>query len=510
MLANKEIIVSIGEHGTVITTYCGKETLNKLFIDFLDEKSQTHIKNTLKYLSSAPIYILLDNHEQTYRKKNYPPVRKGDLKQIIKRDLINDIDKDSIKNYVIFDDIKSNKTKEKKQWEVLFVSCPLSENIHEWLKFLLEFPNEIMGIYMIPIETQSLFKKLQKNINLKSKISNKKNQVYCLILRNKISQVRQIVFSKHGMIFTRTINYDFTKPNDLEKYEHDIYSSFEYLKRLYPDLKISEFEIVNILSEQELSIINKINNVELNFVNYTPNQAAIELNFEDLLPNNSAFCDLLISRSFYESKRKYLRLSTPKIDFFHKFFLAIKSLHYLNLILLVCISLFCLITIYSKEKHSTFIEDAQIKKLTASQSLTRLNKFGDDNQKEESISIERIVDFGKNEELFSKIENRFSVFYQKLSFTKEYDIILKSASYQLKSNNSRDLKNLDNYIIKFTGTINNKTGDIEDLFQSFDSLNAHVSKTYDKMTVNHSELPRNIDFNKKYYSLPIDFTISKQ
>ena len=83
---------------------------------------------------------MLDNHEQTYRKKkNILPLEKGDLKQIIKRDLINDIDKDSIKNYVIFDDIKSNKTKEKKQWEVLFVSCPLSENIHEWLKFLQNF-----------------------------------------------------------------------------------------------------------------------------------------------------------------------------------------------------------------------------------------------------------------------------------------------------------------------------------------------------------------------------------
>ena len=34
----------------------------------------------------------------------------------------------------------------------------------------------------------------------------------------------------------------------LEKYEQDIYSTFEYLKRLFPDLPISGIKIVNIFS----------------------------------------------------------------------------------------------------------------------------------------------------------------------------------------------------------------------------------------------------------------------
>jgi hypothetical protein len=510
MLANKEIIISIAEHGAVITIFHGQKTLEKLFIDLLDETSQNHIKNIFKKFSAAPIYIILDNHDQSYRKKNYPLLKKGDLKQVIKRDLASDIDKESIKNYIILDQNSDTKSKERKQWEVLFVSCPLSENTHQWLKFLLEFPNEIKGIYMAAIEMQLLFKNLEKNINLKSKIASKKNQVYCLILRNKISQIRQVVFSKHGMIFTRTIDYDFTKASDLEKYEHDIYSTFEYLKRLYSDLKMSEFEVVNILSEKELEKINKINNVELNFINYTPNQVAKELGYFDLLPNNSAFCDLLISRSFYEAKKKQLKFSTKKIDFFHKFFLAINSLHYANLILIALVSLFCVMVVYEKEKHSKAIETIENKKLTTLQELAKLNKFSlNQGKNQQEVSIERIVDFGKNEELFGKIEDKFLEFYDELAFVKNHNVILKSASYQLKIPNPKILTNLENYEIKFSGEIKNKSGDIEDLFRNFDNLNAQVKKNYVNMKIDYNELPKNIDFNKKYYSFPIDFTIRK-
>ncbi len=66
------------------------------------------------------------------------------------------------------------------------------------------------------------------------------------------------------------------------------------------------------------------------------------------------------------------------------------------------------------------------------------------------------------------------------------------------------------YEVKFSGRIINKSGDIEDLFREFDSLVIEVKKNMPSSTIKYNELPRNIDFNKKYYDFPVEFTISNK
>ena len=81
--------------------------------------------------------------------------------------------------------------------------------------------------------------------------------------------MRQIVFSESGIVFTRVVNYNFDEVNFVEKYSQDIYSTFEYLKRLYIDLSIQEFEVINILPEKASIEIMRTKNIELNIRNYT-------------------------------------------------------------------------------------------------------------------------------------------------------------------------------------------------------------------------------------------------
>ena len=64
------------------------------------------------------------------------------------------------------------------------------------------------------------------------------------------------------------------------------------------------------------------------------------------------------------------------------------------------------------------------------------------------------------------------------------------------------------YKIALNGEISNRSGDIEDLFTEFDGLTSQLKKTFDKSKLTYSELPRNIDFTKKYYNFPIDFSIT--
>lgn len=512
MFAQKAIIITIGEHGTVVSAYSGSKTLSKLFIDILDEKSQNHLKETLSKIKSAPIYIMLDTADQIYRKKNYPLVKKGDLRQIIKRDFAADKDRESVKNYLIFEDKTHAKLKERKSWETLFINAPLSENINSWIKFLLEFQNELVGIYMLPIESVAMFEKLKSGIISRSKINARRSQIYCLIVRNRASQIRQMVFSNQGMIFTRTVDYNFENSADLERYEHDIYSTFEYLKRLHSDLKISEFEVVNILAKSDLDKITKINNIELNFINYTPNEVAQEIGFVDLLPNDSAYLDLVISKCFYENKKKVLRFSLPKIEFFHKFFLGLKFTYYLNLTLLATISILSILIVIGQEKKSALIEASEIKRISFAQDLAKLNRINIDNLENsiEQISAERIVDFGKNEEAFNPAQQSFIGIYERLKFVRENNMRITKISYQVFNKDAKNTEGLKNFTLKFSGEIKNSSGDIEDLFQDFDSLNSQVENNFKNKLIKHNELPRNIDFSKKYYAMPVDFTISNK
>ena len=66
------------------------------------------------------------------------------------------------------------------------------------------------------------------------------------------------------------------------------------------------------------------------------------------------------------------------------------------------------------------------------------------------------------------------------------------------------------YKIDINGKIYNKSGDVEDLFKEFDGMTSVVKQAFDKNQVKYSELPRNLDFAKKYYDSDIQLTIEGQ
>src|SRR3990167_11164303 len=377
MFSEKTFVVTIGNYGAVVASHEKNEIKNKIFLDDLTDEAKKQLQEIFAKNKSAKIYLMLDTIDQSYKKKIYPAVRKSDLSRIIKRDMAADGDKESIKNYIIINNKsakKPGKNQVGKRWECLFISSSNSEIINKWMAFLLDMTNHLIGIYMLPIEAFNLFKLMRDNLKSQSKIQNKSNDLYCFVIQNKVSGIRQIVFSEQGIVFTRVVNYDFAQENFLEKYEQDIYSTFEYLKRLFPDLSMAELDIINVFPDEILTKIKTINNIELNFINYTPNKIAVEIGYPKLLPQNSNFCDLLISKIFALDK-KILKFTTPKITFLEKFFTVLKSSYYLNLLLVAAICASVLITVLSQEKIAELVELAETEKFAAVQDLSKLKKI---------------------------------------------------------------------------------------------------------------------------------------
>ncbi len=514
IISESNFVVTIGNYGSVVTLHNGKNIEQTIFFDSFTEENKKSLQELFTKYKSTPIHFLLDTVDQSYKKKTYPYVRKSDLIHLIKRDIANDADKESLKNYIILGDGKYPKgtPASQKKWECLFVSSSNSETTNAWINFALEMPNRVSGIYMSPIETFSLFKLLKLNIKSSSQIKNKRNDLYCLLLQNKVSGIRQTVFSNDGIIFTRVVNYNFEEPDFLEKYEQDIHSTFEYLKRLFPDLHISELDIINIFPTKILAKLNSITNIDFHFVNYTPFQAASGAGYNNLIPKDSEFCDLLIAKVFASSKKKLLKFTTAAISTFEKLFLIIRSSYYLNLLLLMLIGATCLFAINSQNNIAEIKSIAEIDRLSAAQSLSKVKSAALDGEiftdANETVEIDRILDIGRINDAIGSVGASIPEVYIKLKFIKEYGAKLNGFSYTLTNFTYKAPTNNVNYKISLSGEISNRSGDIEDLFTEFDGLTSQFKKTFDKNKLTYSELPRNIDFTKKYYDFPINFSLS--
>jgi hypothetical protein len=522
MISQKSIVVIVGNDGSVVTFFDGSTIANKVFLEELNDTTKAELNKVLSKYKSSPVYLLVDTVDQSYKKKFYPNIRKTDVAKLVKRELANDGDRTSLKNFLIFDKKNYFNVKERstKRWEALFVSTANGDLLNNWADFLTELPNRFMGIYMLPIETFNFFKKLKPK-PLKTDKKNKekkkepkpevlKEEVCCVVVQNKVSGFRQIVFSNDGIIFTRIVTYNTAGSDFSEKYEQDIYSTFEYLRRLLPNILIADLKIINIFSEEALEKIKASSNSELAITNYTPFEAAVKAGFPKLLSKTAPTADLLLAKAFVKEK-KILKFSNNKVASLDKLYLLISSARYLNVFLTIIIIVNILLVMTSLIKFNILLQDKEDIKFAALKELDKLQRATVQGlevvEKEKEVDIEKAADFGRIDEFLGSKNPVFAKFYSELKILKDFNIRLGSISYTLPDfpTGSPPLK--INHQLKFSGNIINKSGDIESLFSEFDSFSVAMKNKYSKEQIRFSEIPRNIDFNQKYYSFPIDFTI---
>lgn len=516
MVSKKNIIVTIGNYGSIIAVHDVKAVKSKVFLkreDFNDQNKEK-ISEIFKKNKDLPVYVLIDTVDQTYKKKTFPFLNSSDLKKLATRTLNSESGKDSLKNFTIINKkTVRNLDKKDRHWDCLFITSPLSPDIKNWISFLIEMPNYLAGVHMLPVECFNLFKLLKKSLftHKEEKMARAKNDLYCIIMQNKVSGIRQIVFSQDSIVFTRVVNYDFNTSDFIEKFEHDIYGTFEYLKRIYSDLQIHEIKVITVLPENINKNIAENNTGEINYRHFTPIEIAEKIGYKDVITPKSKYCDLLVSKIF-SSTPKLMKFHTPKLKYIEKFYYSLQSTHYINLFFSLVISGLILYIIITKQSFGSKIEKAQIEEFKASNKVKSLKintlKDAQYNKKGVNLSFERISDFGKIEEVLGVYDNDIFSFYSKLSYFKKVNLKVKEFSYSVNNFVFDKPNNNAKYEFKVEGSLFNNSGDIEDLFREFDTLLVETKKTFSDKEITFSELPKDIDFTKKYYSFPINFVIT--
>lgn len=534
MFFEKNIVVSIGYNGVIVALHKATKITNKIFFKELNEENQKQLSIFFEKHKRAKIYILLDTIDQTYKKKFYPSVKRIDLPNLIKRDLGASSSKDSLKGYIIQKStLDENKTK---KWETILVSVSMNEEIAKWLDFLMLLPNLVVGVYTVPIESFSIIKKIIKNRNqekeLEEKIKNKaikKNffsfkkekkiiakkdvfHAYCLVVHCKISGYRQIIFSENGTILTRLVNYDISKDDFITNYEQDLYSTYEYLKRTFNDIASPNVLVINIVSKETVEKLSNFKSNSFEIRNFTPFQASKQLGIRTTITDENSYCDILLSRLFFKSK-KLLLLKTPKITSAKRFFAVTRFSYYLNLFLIIFLFVEILSNINLRLEYEKRFDEIEVEKFKSYEELNKLqNKVLDSkgNEEKDLINIEKSIEFGKIDEVLSKKNILLFENIDKISFVKKHNLILDRIDYSIQGYNSSSPSIENNYSISLSGTLINNSGNIDDLFREFDYLTSDGIEIFSSNNIKYSKLPRDIDFNKKYYDFPVNFTITSK
>ena len=519
MKSENGIVIIIGNNGASFFVKNSRENKSG-FIEFLNDESKQKLTTIFQENSNLYIYLILDTLEQSYKKKTYPAMKMPDFQRVAKRDLASEGEKDSIKNFMIYksDPSKSKvpkKTNVAKKIECMFISCSNSTLINNWLEFINSLNNRLYGIYALPIETSSLQKILNGFIKSSFKDSEKSDDekkdvnLKCLISHTLCGGIRQMVFSDSGLIFTRAVNYNFSDKSFSEKYNQDLNSTFEYLKRLYVELSIDDFKVINILPEKAHAIISENKTINANYINVLPAEIAKNIGIKDSNPDFSDYLDLITASVFLGSK-KILKFSNLKIKVFDGFY-KILLLAKISLVFLVAISIIFFVSIFILENFSEDIlkeierENIELKKQLEEENSS-LSSYKLKTADGKEIEIKEIIEIGQANELMAKYATRPWEDYEKFAQLTKSGLLIKAVSHNVDTS----LKSNQDKKVQITGSLVNESGDIDSLFKKYDELNAAANKIWgEDKSIKHnlSQLPKNIDFEKKYYDFPIEITL---
>ncbi|MFT5702986.1 MAG: hypothetical protein ACI9TO_000344, partial [Rickettsiales bacterium] len=121
-----------------------------------------------------------------------------------------------------------------------------------------------------------------------------------------------------------------------------------------------------------------------------------------------------------------------------------------------------------------------------------------------------IVDFGKIDEILSKFDSNAPTVFNNLVFIKKYGALASKFSYNIpRFDPNHQAPNYQKKISVY-GDLYDPSGDIEVLFRKFDNLGLETKNQFADYNVKYSELSKDIDFSKKYYSFPFDLTMESK
>ena len=489
----KTIIINLGNKGAILSLKNSNSITESIFIEEFNQSSLPKVLEFFNKYKKTNAYILLDSVAQNYNYKIFPPLNYFDLQKIVNRRFSSEIPKTDLKKKHFL--YKENITK---KTAYLFVSASMDSPLKEWIKLFDTIPNNLLGIYMIPLEIVFMAKKILMLAGTK-KFVKEKNQWVLLTIENQINDFRQVAIFNGNIAFTRLISID--KSSNLSSYaKNDIIRASEYIKRFDSEFNFEKLAIINITSPENKNALKDLKIEKSVVLNYTTNELAQEFKIKsNHITPTTKYCDMLISLFIFKFGKK-IRFSNIKIDLIYNLNIIMNIFNSTIILFFasILISLLAYVSINILNKAKISHKNREVEENTKILKDKSKDEFG-----EYSKDIDRIIDVGTvKEAIDAKYVDPIESF-EKFNEIQDKNVLTTGISWTIENFDYQGNPTL-NFVrsIYDTGIIN-PDGNVNKLFSKYDIVNLKLRNSYKSELINLSTLPSNIDFNKIYKTYPI-------
>lgn len=310
----KRFVLLVGDEGAILIFMHGAKVVRRLFAPSAQPSHSEAMVEIMQTNPSVAVTLLVDVIDQQYVPQTFPPVSPLSVGGLVKRRLERDFQPEDLKGSLRI----GRDAAGRKEWRYLLVALAKTPLISEWLDLILGLPNQMKGVYLVPIEAVNYLSMMSK------KRSNDKPLPWQLLIsHNKVSGFRQVVLNNGKLIFTRVSQaIDDAIPAVIAgNIEQEIINTIEYLKRL-EYRESSELEATVVVSQD---VIESLDLQRFNFgraYKLNPLDVAELLGLEQAALSADRFGDVVLGAAFGISKKHALRFTNAYIEKLEKLYKA--------------------------------------------------------------------------------------------------------------------------------------------------------------------------------------------
>lgn len=310
-------VLIIGDDGGILVYMQGSTVVRRLFAPSPQPDHTASIVELMQANPRTPLYILADVIDQQYVRHSFPPVSSLSVKGLVSRRLDRDFQSDDLTGSLPLGRDKTGR----KEWNYLLIALANTPLMQQWVELVSELPNELKGIYLVPVEAQQYIPTLKK------KIGGEPFSWQLLVTHNKVSGFRQVVLKEGRLVFTRvTQAIDDAVPAVIAgNIEQEILNTLEYLRRLgFQDNNAIEIYVVAAQEVKEAIDLNRFTAGAAHML--TPLDVADMLGLSQAALSADRFGDVVMASAFGLAKKRALRFMTAYGEKLSKFYLARRGL----------------------------------------------------------------------------------------------------------------------------------------------------------------------------------------
>lgn len=311
-------VLLVGDEGGILVYLQGKKVVRRLFAP---SPQPTHTEAMVKLMvehPQAPVSILIDVLDQQYVRQTFPPVSSLSVAGLVKRRLDRDFQAEDLKGSIALGRDKTGR----KEWNYLLVSLAKTPLVTEWLDLVAELPNQLKGIYLVPVEGTDYINRLHKTVGDHTDRAWK-----LFVSHNKVSGFRQVVTHNGKIVFTRVTQAidDAIAAVIAGNIEQEIINTLEYLRRLGFQ-ENSELELF-VVTASEVAESLDLKRFSLgSFQVLTPLDVADALGLEQAALSADRFGDVVMAAAFATSRKHTMKLMTVYGEKLAKVYTAITGI----------------------------------------------------------------------------------------------------------------------------------------------------------------------------------------